>query len=125
LLVRSVQQTVHAEQTTTSLTLAQGKLEQLRAAAFGFDGNGVRIDDALLTPSPANALTEDTPPYLDGLDRFGQLPAAGMSPAFVRRWSIRTHRNDPDTLELAVCVNAVGMALPQPQCVWTIRTRRP
>jgi type II secretory pathway pseudopilin PulG len=123
LLIGSIAQSVNAEQATAALTLAQAKLEALRAAPFDFDANGVRVDSPLLAASPPNALTVDTPPYVDALDRFGAETLA--LPAFVRRWAVTPRPGDPDTLELAVCVSATATRLVYPQCVWSLRTRRP
>ena len=126
LVVRAVDQSLLAEQRAAALTLAQAKLEQLRAVPFQYGEGGVRIDDPALAASPGDSLTVDTPPYVESLDRFGAFVPAGTGPTFVRRWSIAIRDDDRDTLTVAVCVSVARVdAGPGSSCVWTMRTRQP
>jgi Tfp pilus assembly protein PilV len=126
LLTRAVEQVWRSERAIITLVLAQAKLEQLRATPFAFDEDGLRIDDALLAPSAANALLEDSPPHVEALDRFGEILPAGQSPTYIRRWSISAAGMDADTVTLAACVRpAAADARWSEACVWTLRTRRP
>jgi type II secretory pathway pseudopilin PulG len=126
LVVRAVDQSLRAEQRATALTLAQAKLEQLRAVPFAFGEGGIRIDDPALALSPGDSLTADTPPYVDSLDRFGASIPPDAAPMFVRRWSIASRDDDPDTVVMTVCVSGLRVdAGPGASCVWTMRTRQP
>lgn len=125
LVTRAAEQSGRSQRVTIATTLAQAKLERLRAATFRFDGNGGRVDAAELAPSAADALRQDAPPHVEGLDRFGDHLPPGARPAYFRRWSITTAPDDPDTLVLAVCVVPATEARQADVCVWTIRTRQP
>jgi type II secretory pathway pseudopilin PulG len=126
LVTRSVDQLWRSDRVVLATTLAQAKLEQLRAAAFAFDETGVRVDDALLAPSAADALVQDSPPHVEALGRFGELLPAGIEPVYIRRWSIAAAPLDADTLTLSACVRpAAGDAPLIEACVWTTRTRQP
>jgi prepilin-type N-terminal cleavage/methylation domain-containing protein len=78
--------------TTVAANLAAQKLEQLRALAWGFDADGVPVEE--LGPSPPGSLTANTSGYVDYLDDGGAWIGGGPSPppqaVFVRRWSIET-----------------------------------
>jgi hypothetical protein len=112
--------------------VARQKMEELRSLGFVFDTNGVPVTDAAtdtvrgeasttggtgLGPSPAGALSANTPGYVDFLDGHGRVitavtpmttVAAGLSPsetAYIRRWSIDPLPADPDhTLVMQVRV---------------------
>jgi len=91
---------------TVAALLAQEKIEQLKAVAWGTDLLGFTVTDVTsdtavlpeagsggtgLAPSPANALKENTEGYCDFADGSGRLLAGGGVPretSFVRRWSI-------------------------------------
>lgn len=121
------EQALRTELAIVASTLAQGKLEQLRASPFAFDESGGRIDGPDLAISSADAHLASIPPYVEHLDRFGAPAPADVFPAYVRRWSVTTHEGDPDTLLLVVCAEPrshPGVRV-IPACLWTIRTRQP
>ena len=125
LVTRSAEQSLRSEALTVALTLAQAKLEELRAYAFSFDAGGARIDSPMLAPSAADALAQDSPPHVEALDRFGQVVAGDAVPAYRRRWLIAPQPLDADTLFIASCVvPGVSGSAPGDACVWGIRTRR-
>jgi Tfp pilus assembly protein PilV len=126
LVIRSVDQSLRAEQKTAALVLAQAKLEQLRGVPFAYDDGGARVDHPDLAVSPDDSLTSNAPPYVEMLDRFGEFVAPGTSASYVRRWSITSSGDAPDTLTIAVCVNASREGVDAgPSCVWSMRTRQP
>ena len=110
-------------QTTYTASLAQEKMEQLRALTWGFDQAGLPTQDYTtntavdpptdngvgLTPSPDNVLSSNTAGYVDFIARDGtslgggpQVPAGAM---FVRRWSVEPLPTNPNnTLILQVLV---------------------
>jgi hypothetical protein len=112
-----------ARGTTTTMVLAQQKMEQLRAMTWGFDLLGLPLSDTTtdiskvptdaggngLSPSPANALTQNTAGYVDYLDVNGMWVGSGSNPppgtVFTRRWSIEPLPTNPNnTLILQVLV---------------------
>lgn len=117
-----------AERSTFAATLAQQKMEQLRGLTWGFDELGLPASDessnlavdppaptggAGLRPSPDNALSSNTPGYVDYVDRHGVPLGGGLTPPagamYVRRWSIEPLPTNPNnTLVLQVLVFAVG-----------------
>lgn len=99
---------------TYAVVLAQQKLEQLRGLTYGFGEDGLPLTDVEsdtsasvatatggtgLSPSPASALDENTPGYVDYLDGFGAPLGAGPQPpggaVYTRRWSIEPLPADP------------------------------
>jgi hypothetical protein len=112
---------------TLSTVLAEQKLEQLRALTYGFDLAGLPVSDINsdtsvspaapdggtgLQPSPASALQENTPGFVDYIDSQGnvvgntaQVPAGAM---YTRRWSIEPLPTNPNnTLVIQVLVTPV------------------
>lgn len=110
---------------TSTTSLAEQKLEQLRGLTWGYDteGQGLPVSDtttnlavdphtatgAGLNPSPANALNENTTGYVDFLDAHGTYVGTGTlvpgTAAFIRRWSIQPLPTNPNnTLILQVLV---------------------
>lgn len=92
--------------------LAQQKMEQLRALAWGFDGDGLPRSDEGLAPSPADAIARNRAGYCEFLDEGGRMIGGGAeSPEpgtiFVRRWSIEPWPASADTLILQVLVTRV------------------
>jgi prepilin-type N-terminal cleavage/methylation domain-containing protein len=96
-----------AHSMTMATLLAQGKVEQLRALAWGFDAAGVAVSDRTtdvailpeqpsggrgLSPSPPGTLERNVEGYCDFLDGWGRYMGGGTTPppgtAYVRRWSI-------------------------------------
>lgn len=120
--------TAGARTTTYAAVLAQEKMEQLRSLAWGFDPldrpfSDVTTDTTVdpenpsggagLSPSPGDALSENTPGYCDFLDANGRSLGSGTAPplntAFVRRWSIEPLAASPDhTLVIQVLVTRLG-----------------
>jgi hypothetical protein len=93
--------------------LAGEKLEQLRALRWAYDETGVPVSDLStdlsvspptgvgrgLAASPADALIQSAPGYVDYLDGSGRWTGNGMTPGpnavFIRRWSIQPAVQDP------------------------------
>jgi prepilin-type N-terminal cleavage/methylation domain-containing protein len=118
---------------TVAVSLATGKMEQLRSLAWGFELNeagalvartdvssDLSVDPPAaggpgLSESPAGTLDHDTPRYVDYLDRHGRpiegASAAASSAAYVRRWAVRRLPADPDrVVVLQVLVMTAGRA---------------
>jgi type II secretory pathway pseudopilin PulG len=123
-VTQSAAQSSHAQRAVVAATLAQSKLEELRAAEFAFDSAGVRIDSAMLAPAP-DTMSEDSPPHVELLDRHGASVSGQDAPTFRRRWSV-AQGADLDTLTIAVCVFSTDVRTNGVDaCVWTLRVRRP
>lgn len=117
-----------ARRVTTTAIMAQQKIEQLRALAWGFDDFGLPISDyssnvsvtpptstggSGLLPSPANALTTSTTGFVDYLDEYGAWVGTGTTPPpaaiYVRRWSIEPLPTNPNnTLVFQVAVGRIA-----------------
>jgi len=114
---------------TSTTTLAEQKLEQLRGLTWGFDldGQGLPLSDTTtnlavyppaatgsgLNPSPANSLDQNTAGYVDYLDANGTWVGTGPTPTptamYIRRWSIQPLPTNPNnTLVLQVLVTPVA-----------------
>jgi hypothetical protein len=106
-----------------AVTLAAEKLERLRALTWELDEGGTPRSDtstdlsvepptasgAGLQPSPAGALTSNTPGYVDYVDGEGRWRGNGVrtpaGAAFVRRWSVEAFGGDGgNTVILTVLV---------------------
>jgi hypothetical protein len=112
----------HVSYTTV---LAQQKLEELRALAWGYDSDGLPTSDISsntatgepdggtgLSPSPDTSLQENTDGYVDYVDGFGQKLGGGVDvptdAVYIRRWSISPLPTNPNnTLVLQVLVTPV------------------
>jgi prepilin-type N-terminal cleavage/methylation domain-containing protein len=124
----AVRATHAARHQTSTTTLAEQKMEQLRALTWGFDDSGqnLPVSDTTtdlsqspptnsgggLNPSPANSLDSNTTGYVDYLDQRGQWVGTGATPpanaVFIRRWSIRPLPTNPNnTLLMQVLVTTV------------------
>ena len=127
LVMRSAAQTVRTEIATVSLTLADAKLEELRAARFAFNAIGVPIDDPAVATTPPDAHDKDFPPHLERLGRFGEILGVEAAPSYIRRWSITPVDGDPHTRMFTVCVSGFGSwgTSLRPACVWGVRSRQP
>ena len=110
--------------TTLATALAAQRIEQLRALAWAMAPDGTAVEDVEcevarwpdaptggvgLTPSPADALLENTPGYVDYLDASGRWIGDGRSPpafaTYLQRWSIEAPEgSSPATLVLRVVV---------------------
>ena len=113
-----------ARDVTLASVLAQQKLEQLRALAWGFDSTELRLSDLTtdlsvdppnlgggvgLGASPADTLSENVTGFVDYLNASGAWIGTGAMPpsgtVYVRRWSVEPLANSPtDTLILEVVV---------------------
>jgi type II secretory pathway pseudopilin PulG len=126
---------------TSTATLAEQKMEQLRSLTWGFDtdGQNLPVSDTTtdlsqtpptgtgggLNPSPAGSLDANTPGYVDYLDARGTWVGTGGAPppaaVFIRRWSIQPLPTNPNnTLILQVLVTTVArearlVAVPSPR----------
>lgn len=120
-----------ARHATSSLSLAQSKLEELRAVEWSYDAGGARLSGSALGLSPPRALLDDQAGYADSTDAFGEAVTSQALAVYRRRWAIlQLQAEDEDTLLLQVCVFPLGGAgarwNSQPEaCVSTIRTRKP
>jgi prepilin-type N-terminal cleavage/methylation domain-containing protein len=123
----AVRTAIAARNTTRAAVLAQQKIEVLRALAWDMDPRGAAVSDTTtdtsvdienpdsgtgLSASPSTSLQENTPGYVDYVDRFGvplgtgRVPPAGA--VHLRRWSIEPLAFDADTLVIRVWVAAAG-----------------
>ena len=142
-----------ARRGTVAAILAQQKVEQLRALAFGYDAAGVPFTDTATdttrTPpaaggtglrlSPLAALRQNTAGFVDHLGGDGRVVGSGAQPpaeaVFTRRWSVEPVPASPDdalviqvlvttTSREAVATNG-GTNPPHGEArVVTVRTRR-
>jgi Tfp pilus assembly protein PilW len=124
----AVTSTHAARNQTSTSTLAEQKMEQLRALTWGFDteGQNLPVSDTTtdlsqspptnsgggLNPSPAGTLDANTAGYVDYLDGRGAWVGTGTTPpagaVFIRRWSIRPLPTNPNnTLVMQVLVTSV------------------
>jgi type II secretory pathway pseudopilin PulG len=114
---------------TSTIALAEQKMEQLRSLSWGFDlqGQGLPVSDTTtnlalyphratgsgLNPSPSGTLNENTAGYVDFLDAQGNWIGTGTTaPAnamFVRRWAIVPLPTNPNnTLVFQVLVSPMS-----------------
>ena len=114
---------------TSTVALAQQKLEQLRSLTWGFDTNGEGLpvsdttsdlsvypttqDGSGLNPSPTDSLEHNTPGFVDFVDKAGNWVATGTTPpssaAYIRRWSIQPLPSNPNnTLVIQVLVTSTA-----------------
>lgn len=112
---------------TVAAILAEQKLEQLRALAWGVDAFGVPVSDRAtdtttvpesptggtgLRPSPSSALRTNTPGYVDHVSADGRIVGRGTqapsTAVYTRRWSIEPVVSDPEgPLVIQVLVSAI------------------
>lgn len=129
LIAGGVEQMALSRAQTMTATLASARLEQLRALAFEFDGDGNRVTDLStdvslgtastggsgLSSAGTDSLQTSTVRYVDYLDLHGQWVGNGSSPppgaVFVRRWSIDPLGGSPDALVLQVLVRPVSQGI--------------
>ena len=124
MLTVSTATNLSARNNTFATVLAEQKLEQLRALAWGFDVQGLPVSDfttdtALptespvggtgLSPSPADALQRNRQGYVDHVDAQGRIVGRDEIPpedgVYTRRWSIEPLPTNPNnTLILQVLV---------------------
>lgn len=124
-------QTMGAE--GAALMAAQDKLERLRALAFTYGPVGEPVTDAGLAVSPDLSLAEDTPGFVDFLDREGRVVGAEgevRGGRFTRRWRVAPIDHLlPEAFAIEVCVFAYpadGLTPVMAQaCLATLRVRQP
>jgi len=130
---------------TSTTAMAEQKLEQIRSLTWGFDlaGQGLPLTDTStnlavfppalngsgLNPSPADALEENTPGFVDYLDGNGRWVATGLTPpptaVYIRRWSIEPLPTNPNnTIVIQVLVTPVANEAARLESEFT-RTRMP
>ena len=155
LFMISTRSNLSARNTTYASVLAEQKIEELRALTWGFDSSGLPVTDITsntavnpeeptggtgLAPAPEAALQENTPGYVDYVDRFGnKVGTGGASPPgtaiWTRRWSVTPLPTNPNnTIILQVLVTANrnrGSAeqgsvrrLPEEARLITVKTRK-
>ena len=115
-----------SKNTSYASVLAEQKMEELRALSWGFDRDGLPLTDLTsdtavdpettaggtgLSPSPAEALRENTVGWVDYIDRFGKKVGDGRSATpddaavYVRRWSVEPLPTNPNnTIVIQVLV---------------------
>jgi type II secretory pathway pseudopilin PulG len=124
LFLASTVSNMSARNDTFSTVLAEQKLEQLRALAWGFDVAGLPVSDFTtdttvdpetptggrgLQPSPATAMQQNTTGYVDHVDANGKIVSNAVNPpgtaVYTRRWSIEPLPTNPNnTLIIQVLV---------------------
>mgnify|MGYP003586322731 CR=1 FL=1 len=126
-LVQAERASVAARRSAVASVAAAEKLEQLRGLAWGFDADGLPVEDTTsdasrspvavdagvgLRASPADSLDRDAAPFVDYLDADGRwltaAPSEAAGAALVRRWSVGEASPGPaGTLVLRVRVLAL------------------
>jgi type II secretory pathway pseudopilin PulG len=154
LFVISTRSNLGSHNTTYAAVLAEQKLEELRALAWGYDTQGLALSDTTtnttvspetptggtgLTPSPSTALQSNTNGYVDYVDSFGNKLGTGATPPaqaiYTRRWSITPLPTNPNnTLVIQVLVTrnrnrgaadqGAVMRLPEEARMITVKTRK-
>jgi type II secretory pathway pseudopilin PulG len=154
LFALSTQTNVASRNTTYASVLAEQKIEELRALAWGFDTQGLALSDTTtntavspqtptggkgLSPSSSASLQENTPGFVDYVDAYGNKLGTGENPPgnaiYIRRWSITPLPTNPNnTLVIQVLVTrhrTRGAAnqgsvgrLPDEARMITVRTRK-
>ena len=154
LFVISTRSNLGSHNTTYAAVLAEQKLEELRALAWGYDTQGLPLSDTTtntavspetpaggtgLSPSPSTALQSNTAGYVDYVDQFGNKLGTGANPPgkaiYTRRWSITPLPTNPNnTLVLQVLVTrnrnrgpadqGAVLRLPEEARMITVKTRK-
>jgi len=125
----STRANVMAKGQTSTTTMAEQKMEQLRGMTWGYDlqGQGLPVSDSTtnlsvdppamdgggLNPSPTDSLERNTAGYVDFLDANGTYVGTGesvpQSAVYIRRWSVQPLPTNPNnTLVLQVLVTPVA-----------------
>lgn len=118
-----------ARDRTSTIAMAEQKMEQLRSLDWGFDlqGQGLPVSDTTtnlavyphtnngsgLNPSPSDTLLRNTPGFVDYLDANGAWAGTGEQPTagavYIRRWAIVPLPTNPNnTLILQVLVTSAA-----------------
>lgn len=154
LFVISTRSNLGSHNTTYAAVLAEQKLEELRALAWGYDTQGLPLSDTTtdttvspetptggtgLTVSPSTTLQSNTAGYVDYVDAFGNKLGSGANPPnraiYTRRWSITPLPTNPNnTLVLQVLVTrnqnrgsadqGAVLRLPEEARMITVKTRK-
>jgi len=154
LFVISTKSNLGSHNTTYASVLAEQKLEELRALAWGYDTQGLPLSDTTtdtsvspetptggtgLSPSPASTLQSNTAGYVDYIDSFGNKLGTGATPPgksiYTRRWSITPLPTNPNnTLVIQVLVTrnknrgqadqGAVLRLPEEARMITVKTRK-
>jgi type II secretory pathway pseudopilin PulG len=154
LFVISTRSNLGSHNTTYAAVLAEQKLEELRALAWGYDTQGLPLSDTTtntavspetptggtgLSPSPSTSLQSNTTGYVDYVDSFGNKLGTGSNPPdkaiYTRRWSITPLPTNPNnTLVLQVLVTrnrnrgpadqGAVLRLPEEARMITVKTRK-
>jgi hypothetical protein len=154
LFVISTRSNLGSHNTTYAAVLAEQKLEELRALAWGYDTQGLPLSDTTtntavtpetptggtgLSPSPSTALQSNTTGYVDYVDQFGNKLGTGANPPggaiYTRRWSITPLPTNPNnTLVIQVLVTrnrnrgpadqGAVLRLPEEARMITVKTRK-
>jgi prepilin-type N-terminal cleavage/methylation domain-containing protein len=117
-----------AKGATSTTSMAEQKLEQLRSLTWGFDVEGLGLplsdtttnltvfppthDGSGLNPSPVDSLEQNTAGFVDFIDGNGAWVGTGSTPpgsaVYIRRWSIQPLPTNPNnTLVVQVLVTPV------------------
>ena len=154
LFVISTRSNIGSHNTTYASVLAEQKLEELRALAWGYDTQGLPLSDITtdtsvfpetptggtgLSPSAASSLQANTTGYVDYVDSWGNKLGTGATPPaqaiYTRRWSITPLPTNPNnTLVIQVLVTrnrnrgsadeGAVMRLPEEARMVTVKTRK-
>lgn len=143
LFALSAKNNLTAKGQTSTTSMAEQKIEQLRALTWGFDlaGQGLPVTDTTtnltvtppqhngtgLNPSPSDSLERNTDGFVDFLDANGQWVGTGTTPpgnaVYIRRWSITPLPTNPNnTIVIEVLVTPVVNEMARVESVYT-RTR--
>ena len=143
LFALSAKNNLTAKGQTSTTSMAEQKLEQLRALTWGFDlaGEGLPVTDTTtnltvnppqhngtgLNPSPSDSLERNTDGFVDFLDANGQWVGTGTTPpgsaVYIRRWSITPLPTNPNnTIVIEVLVTPVSNEMARVTSAFT-RTR--
>ena len=129
LFAASTRANLSARSSTSTTTMAEQKMEQIRSLTWGFDltGQGLPVSDTTtnlavypmtsngtgLNPSPANALDQNVTGFFDYVDAAGVWVGTGSTmpgtAAYLRRWSISPLPTNPNnTLVIQVLVTPLA-----------------
>ena len=129
LFATTIKSTHSARNQTSTTTLAEQKMEQIRSLTWGFDLDGLGLplsdtttnlskwpttqDGTGLNPSPTDALERNIPGFFDYVDANGDWAGNGTTPpgsaVYVRRWSILPLPTNPNnTLVIQVLVTPMS-----------------
>ena len=143
LFALSARNNLTAKGQTSTTSMAEQKLEQIRALTWGFDlaGQGLPVTDTTtnltvmppqhngtgLNPSPSDSLERNTAGFVDCLDGNGQWVGTGTTPpasaVYIRRWSITPLPTNPNnTIVIEVLVTPVANEMARVESAFT-RTR--